>query len=133
MASLTRDGVSLDISDHLEWVDEFTYSPVEQTQEYLSEGALVVQEGVKQAGRPITLKSGEGVYPLNREITPIFDEVQQSAGKTYQLTLADGRTFDVMFNHANTAFEAPIDKFWRASLPDPDQTRHSLTLRFITV
>ena len=37
------------------WSDEFDWKPIEQNQERAVDGALIVQEGKKKSGRPITL------------------------------------------------------------------------------
>ena len=125
-------GFTLNFSDDLEWQDEFAWSPVEQTQEYLSEGALVVQEGVKQAGRPITLAGGQYVFQDHETVVALLAEIAVSAGKTYTLTLPDARTFTVAFNHTKGPIDAPVPAFDRKRIYDAD-TKHSLTLRFITV
>lgn len=38
------------------WVDQYTWSQIVSVKKYASEGALVVDSWVKQAGRPITLQ-----------------------------------------------------------------------------
>lgn len=51
---------AVELGDQFEWVDEFTWDAVTQEQERSLTGALLVQEGTKLHGRPITLRSGEG-------------------------------------------------------------------------
>ena len=46
---------SVELGDQLEWVDEFTWDAVAQEQERSLGGQLLVQEGLKIHGRPITL------------------------------------------------------------------------------
>ncbi|HCR1765151.1 TPA: hypothetical protein ONB22_005849, partial [Pseudomonas aeruginosa] len=52
---------AVELGDQFEWVDEFTWDAVAQEQERSLTGALLVQEGTKLHGRPITLRSGGGV------------------------------------------------------------------------
>ena len=47
------------LPDALSWADEYAWSPVEQAKTYTTTGALLIEEGVKQAGRPITLEGSE--------------------------------------------------------------------------
>ncbi|WP_240441918.1 hypothetical protein, partial [Pseudomonas aeruginosa] len=53
---------AVELGDQFEWVDEFTWDAVAQEQERSLTGALLVQEGTKLYGRPITLRSGGGVW-----------------------------------------------------------------------
>lgn len=48
--------VTITLPTDLNWVDEFKWSPVIQSQEYAISGSLVVDDWVKLAGRPITLQ-----------------------------------------------------------------------------
>ena len=57
--NLTNGATTVALPDALSWVDEFAWSSVEQTKTYTSTGALLIEEGVKQAGRPITLEGAE--------------------------------------------------------------------------
>jgi hypothetical protein len=45
------------LEDGFLWSDEFDWKPIEQNQEYAIDGTLIVQEGKKKSGRPITLLS----------------------------------------------------------------------------
>lgn len=38
------------------WVDEFNWTPVASTSSYSLAGSLIIEQGVKLAGRPITLE-----------------------------------------------------------------------------
>ena len=48
-------GETIQLEDGFFWSDE-NWSEIEQNQEYAISGALIIQEGRKQAGRPITLQ-----------------------------------------------------------------------------
>lgn len=116
--------------DQLEWVDEFEWDAVAQEQDRSLAGNLIVQEGLKVYGRPITLSSNGAawfVLSLVRQLEILRDQ----PGRVMPLTLPDGREFYVIFNRANgAALEArPL---WRQVNPGPDAL-YELTLRLITV
>ena len=75
MAAIALGSVTL--PGDLRWSDEFAGAQVQRSAEYSVTGALIVQEAVKQAGRPITLeaKSGRtGEYQRNSlgSVTPAW-------------------------------------------------------------
>ncbi|WP_371369953.1 hypothetical protein ACA097_09520 [Pseudomonas sp. QL9] len=126
---LTLDTIELD--DQIEWTDEFAWDPVSQDQERSITGALLVQEGVKLYGRPITLESGGGAWtPLL--VVRQLEALREERLKVMQLVLPDGREFSVMFNRADG--QAPLDAkpLWRKVNPDSDWD-YEITLRLITV
>jgi hypothetical protein len=45
----------LELPNDLLWSDEFDWSPLESTNTYTLTGALIIEQGVRQAGRPISL------------------------------------------------------------------------------
>ena len=116
--------------DQLEWVDEFEWDAVAQEQDRSLAGNLIVQEGLKVYGRPITLSSNGAawfVLSLVRQLEILRDQ----PGRVMPLTLPDGREFHVIFNRANgAALEAK--PLWRQVNPGPDAL-YELTLRLITV
>lgn len=116
--------------EQLEWVDEFDWDAVAQEQERSLAGTLIVQEGVKLHGRPITLASNGAAWfllSLVRQLEVLRDE----PGRVMPLVLPDGREFSVIFNRtAGAALEAkPIE---RQVNPGPDAL-YELTIRLITV
>lgn len=48
--------ITITLPTDLNWTDEYKWTPVVQSQEYAISGSLIVEEWVKQAGRPITLQ-----------------------------------------------------------------------------
>lgn len=95
--------ISLDtvtLPNGLWWDDEFGWSPVAQSAEYAVEGALVIEEGVMQAGRPLTLKGTvNGPWCARSVIEALYATLDDTADKT--LTLHDGRSFTVRWRHPN--------------------------------
>ncbi|AEF21436.1 hypothetical protein [Pseudomonas fulva] len=125
---ITLAGIALD--DHHEWTDEYKWSAVEQEQERSLSGALIVQEGVKKYGRPITLAANNAAWtPL--AVVRQLEELRDQLGLVMPLELADGRTFHVIFNRVDgDPLEA--QQLVREVEPGPDAD-YLITLRLITV
>ena len=116
--------------DQLEWVDEFDWDAVAQEQDRSLAGKLIVQEGLKIFGRPITLASnGAALFLLS--VVRQLEVLRDQPGRVMPLVLPDGRTFHVIFNRINGA---PVEAkpLWRQVNPGPD-TLYELTIRLITV
>ncbi|MDO6747214.1 hypothetical protein [Gilvimarinus sp. 1_MG-2023] len=64
MISLTDGTTTIELPGDIQWVNEFDWSDIEQQQEYSIAGNLIVQQGVKLAGRPINLQSGQGSWVM---------------------------------------------------------------------
>ena len=120
---------TLTLPEDLIWIDEFDWTPIEQSQSYSITGALIIETGTKQAGRPITLSGGQDFGVIGRT------DLKQLQAKLTQttplvLTLNDVRTFNVIFNHTKNPIEA---KPWiDYSTPD-DADFYTLKLSFIAV
>lgn len=125
---ITLAGIALD--DHHEWTDEFQWSAVEQEQERSLSGALIVQEGVKRYGRPITLAANNAAWtPLS--VVRQLEELRDQLGLVMLLELADGRGFHVIFNRVDgNPLEA--QQLVREVEPGPDAD-YLITLKLITV
>ena len=116
------------LSDGFLWSDEFDWKPIEQNQERALNGSLIIQEGKKLSGRPMTLTADTNMAWLKRHI--VSQLKGWSALQDEQFTLVfeyphDTRQFNVIFNHADTAMEAtPVkdiptiseDDFYRVTL-----------------
>lgn len=98
-------------------IDDLNWSPVVSTTTYLLNGAYDVQQGVKKAGKPITLQSNEslGLGAVTRDVVNSL-HTQCAIPETF-FTMqyeADGETkeIDVMFDHTQTPIEAkPVKEF----------------------
>ena len=136
MAQITLDGIVLD--GDLVWSDEFSWNPVERTSEYSITGALIVEESIKLAGRPITIStkpesastllSAKGVIWMNRGKAK--DLYNKSLLTTHQmtLTLSDNRTFTVVFRE-NGIEAYPVIHI----APHQDSDPYYLTIKLMTV
>src|SRR5690606_17306477 len=109
---------------------EFEWDPVAQEQERSITGALLVQEGVKVHGRPITLQSNGGVWtPLS--VVRQLEILRDQSGRVMPLTLPDGRQFHVIFNRVDGAPLTAKQVFRRVN-PGPDW-EYEVDIRLITV
>ena len=115
------------------WSDEFDWKPIEQKQEYAINGTLIIQEGKKKSGRPITLSASDGQGWVKRSELSIIKD--WSALQDEQFTLIfeyphDTRQFNVIFNHAEGAINAkPVMGFPTVS----DGDYYEVTLKFLEV
>jgi len=103
---------SIDLPKDLEWKDELTWGVVDQLVEYSLTGALLIQEGVKQKGRPITLTGKDNMAWITRSQGLILLNMRNSPGLVMKLEFLDKNppnfalfTFNVMFRHSEGAVD----------------------------
>lgn len=112
------------------WSDENDWVPVVKEIEYSTTGAMLVDVGVMQAGRPITLSAESDAGWIARSVLQQLRAMAADPLATYPLTLADGRTFVVMFAGAGQPITAvPVA---RPELP-ADTHPYVATVRLIEV
>ena len=123
---------TIQLEDGFFWSDE-NWSAIQQNQEYAINGALIIQEGRKQAGRPITLQ------PANKTKGWIklrdLNKLREWQNLQEQFTLQfewphDQRLFNVVFNHKDGALESSTIKGTPATSLD---TYFNVTMRFTEV
>ena len=108
--TLTYNGTTATLSDRLQWVDEFAWSPVEQATAYSTTGALLVDVAVKQSGQPITLEGTDTNAWITRALCSTLQAWAALPGIQLDLVLR-GETHQVIFDHAKGGFTAqPIWK-----------------------
>lgn len=124
----TSEAVPLE--DGFLWSDEFEWKPIEQKQERAIDGTLIVQEGKKKSGRPITLQPADqemGWIKLKHLKTLYEWSLLQ---EQFQLEFEwphDTRRFNVIFNHEAGALEAkPVKNIPAVSEDD----YYNVTMRF---
>ena len=127
-------GVALPLPDDLLWSDEHAWSPAVASTSYLITGALLIQSATRQAGRPITLMGAPDMAWVTRATIEQLSAwaaipVSDTAGR-FALTFADGRSFTVVYRHAEAAIEAePV-----LGIPArADNDFYRLTLRFLEI
>ena len=123
---------TIQLEDGFFWSDE-NWSVIEQNQEFAISGALIIQEGRKQAGRPITLQPAnkkKGWIKL-RDLNTL--RLWQNLQEQFTLQFEwphDQREFNVIWNHKDGALEStPIKNTPAVSLND----FFNVTLRFTEV
>ena len=115
------------------WSDEFDWKPIEQNQERAIDGTLIIQEGKKKSGRPITLSPSDSQGWIKRSSLSILKD--WSALQAEQFTLIfeyphDTRQFNVIFNHSDGAINAkPVMGFPTVS----DGDYYEVTFKFLEV
>jgi len=94
--SITLDGIAI-VYDFV-WVDEFDFTPIQQSETRTLTGALVFESAVKLKGRPITI--AEGDKPA-RALKAVVDDVYAllAQNKVMTLVLPDARTFQTRFKN----------------------------------
>jgi hypothetical protein len=124
MSTLTDGTLTVELPDALMWSDEFAHQAVQQTVTRGLDGTLILQEGLKQAGRPVTLAApGEGGWVTRADVDRLY-ALSAVAGQVMTLTLR-GVPMSVTWRHSDTALDAsPItpledvqpDDYWRVTL-----------------
>ncbi len=106
---------------------------IEQNQEYAISGALIIQEGRKKAGRPITLQPAnktKGWIKLSDLNTlRLWQNLQEQFKLQFEWP-HDQREFNVIWNHKDGALESSTVKGTPATSLD---TYFNVTMRFIEV
>ncbi|EXI72697.1 MAG: hypothetical protein AW07_03142 [Candidatus Accumulibacter sp. SK-11] len=113
MAFHSLSGISLDAD--MIWVDEFNWPTVIRTTEYALTGALIVDSGLRLAGRPITLQGDQSGGWITRATVDALRVKASELPGEFVLSLADGRSFNVIF-----APEDPIKAEPIFPIRDPD-------------
>ncbi len=128
MSIILTDGtLTLTLPGDLAWTDEYAWTPVVQEAGYSLTGALVVETASKQAGRPITLQSGDDRAWVSRADVDQLHAWASMAGKALTLTLR-GVARQVIFDHADTPVEAQMVMFYGDPVP---VDRYTVTLKFL--
>lgn len=120
---------SIELPQDLRWADEHDWHAVAQTSpERTLSGSQIIQQGVKKAGRPITLAADNVWLPL-LTIQTLRDWTDVAELKmTY--THYDGRAFQVIFALHEQALKAEPVRF---STPELADERYIATIKLLTV
>ena len=135
MAKLTniKTNTVIELPYDLYPTDDLNWSPIAATGTYTLSGAYDVQQAVKLAGKPMTLKSDDGLGLITRDTVNKLHEQAAIPEATFALEyVADGVTkiVNVMFDHEASPIEAtPFKGFNSPNLDD----YFAVTLKFKTV
>ena len=125
----TPSATTVTLPDALNWADEYTWSPVEQTKTYTTTGTLLIEEALKQAGRPITLEGSEDRTWCTRALVDQLHAWAGTPGMVLTLTLR-GVDRSVTFDHEKGALQGlPVLFYADGSIASTDW--YVPTLRFI--
>lgn len=125
--TLTNGATTLTLPDDLEWPDEFSWVAVQSTRAYSVAGALLIDRGVKLAGRPITLRGGVDFAWTTRLVALTLLAWANQANPTLTLSYR-GVSYPVAFDHSSTPLEIALV----VPYTDPvDADLCTLTLRLI--
>ncbi|MCP1659346.1 hypothetical protein [Neisseria perflava] len=129
---LTRKdtGAAVKLPQDMRWTDEYDWSKVAQAapQRTLS-GGLIIQQGVKKNGRPITL-SGDWVW-INRADLQTLRDWSDTAELEMTLTHYDGRTFNVIFRTHDGALGSAEPVLY--ATPEKSSDYYTIEINLMTV
>jgi hypothetical protein len=111
------------------WTDEFNWPTVIRSTEYSLSGALIVDAGQRQAGRPITLAGAADGGWVSRATVDALRVLACELPGVFVLALADGRSFNVTFSPDEALSAEPVVAF---SDPGAD-TWYVVTVKLIEV
>lgn len=130
----------IELPADLQWTDEFTAWRVGQQVRNSLNGAMIVQESARQAGRPITLQTTrDGTAYVGVVALPIVRALQASESEARLSPLelvmpahnGGDRTFQVRWRRVDgPAIEVEPTRF---AVPAMDSDLFSITLRLMTV
>lgn len=111
MITLAYQGATLDLSDRLHWVDEMSWSDLEQVTEYATDGTLLIHQAKKLSGRTIELNGDDTQAWIDRDTCNKIYQWRRMAGVRFDLLLR-GQVRNVIFDiEKNRGFQAqPIWK-----------------------
>lgn len=99
---------AIEIPEDVWWTDEFDWTTHAQSVTRSLTGARIVQIGLKQKGRPITLSSNERGGWVSRSLVLALQTQRAAAATPLTLTLADGRSFTVAHDLERPFIAAPL-------------------------
>lgn len=126
------NGESVILSHDFVWKDEFEWSDLAQTPpERTLSGSQIIQQGIKQAGRPITLEPADNNMAwTRRDVVEKLQSWSMQPETKFTLEMPQGK-FTVIFDNSQTAAVSAKPTISFSSLNADDD--FVLTLRFLTV
>jgi hypothetical protein len=119
------------LSDSLYPEGEHDWSAIVSSTKYALDGTMIVEQSVRQAGRPYTMQAPDGHGVLSRATVNALKAERDKLGATFWLDyLADGavRRVKVIFDTTQEAIEAsPIKGTTSPNLTD----YYNVTLKFL--
>ncbi len=97
---LSAQDKTVELPADLEWIDEYTWTPISHQVSTSLTGSLIIQQSRLQKGRKITLQGGSDFAWLSEEQLRLLKELLD-LGVIMTLTL-HSRTFQVIFRYNET-------------------------------
>ncbi len=118
--TLTHNTTTLTLPDALNWADEYAWSPVQQSKQYTTTGALLIEEATKQSGRPITLEGAADKTWCTRSTVDTLRTWAATINIVMTLVLR-GVTRSVTFDHEKEALQGlPVMFYADGSIASDD-------------
>lgn len=132
--TLTANGVAISLDPDFEWIDEFSWSPIEEAEDRSVTGARIVDIGIRTDGRPITLAPPDDTAGwLNRAALSQLKAWEKIPRLEMTLNLR-GEVFQVNFRRSDGI---PIEARPRLFMANPEPGDlgdwYLTTLRFVEV
>ncbi len=120
---------TLILHPQFDWVDEFDWQALVVSEPiYTITGAMIIETGIKQAGRPVTL-NGNNAHITRADLKKIM--TWASTPSLFTLSCPDGRVFDVIF--AKNVLSSVKDRIGFQLADKSDSDSYHATLHFITI
>lgn len=127
---ITDGANSVTLPDDLDWTDELSWSPVQQSAEPSITGATIVQIQARQSGRPITLEGTDTRYVSGSGVAQLY-AWSQAPGQQLSLTLR-GEARNVIFRHHDAPAFTAREIFGRVPTLDASQS-YEITLKLMEI
>lgn len=127
-----KNGGTIRLNDHLIWKDEGQYSDHAQNVEPTLTGAIIVEDSMMKAGRPITLQAepNQGLK-YRADIAPLKQHNKTHLGESFTLTLHSGEKYKVVWRAHDGV---PIETNALIEYANPEDNDYiGMTLRFLVV
>lgn len=134
MITLAAAGVTLELDEDLQWVDEHNWSSVVRSMAHSISGALIIDTGIKLAGRPITLQPPDDSAAWMPLAVVSQLKAWEAVPELVMLLSIRGQSFEVMFRGDDEpAVEATPRTFVSNPQPGSFGDDYLVTLRLIEV
>lgn len=118
--TLTWSGGTLALPPHLIWTDRYDWAAPQSSLDYSLTGAALIDVGVRQSGRPITLAGGDTWGWISKTDLDTLRALADVPGTAYQLAIHAEPARNVLFDHREVAVQAravvdytdPIGSTW---------------------
>lgn len=129
MGSLTYLTTTVPLSDDFDFPEQYSWNALQMRKSYSVTGALIVQTGLKQTGRAITLRGDEQHAWVSRANLDTLRTLAATPGALLTLVFR-GVTYSVIFDNDAGAIEAtPVADFDNEDAAD----FFIVTLRFLVI